>query len=192
MFEDFELYAWVYIVLKVIVIIGALNWGLIAINPQYDIFELISSISHNPDLTKKIIFAVISLSAVYILLQRKTYLPFLDISIAPISRFLKESKQKDFELELVIDAKGGEKVLYWAADKKSNEDTPDTTTPNEAYNDYDNSGISIVDKEGKAKLYVKCPKKYFVMYNKILPQHLHYRVITKGILGPIKTINLSC
>jgi hypothetical protein len=92
----------------------------------------------------------------------------------------------------VIDAKGGEKVLYWAADKKSNEDTPDTTTPNEAYNDYDNSGISIVDKEGKAKLYVKCPKKYFVMYNKILPQHLHYRVITKGILGPIKTINLSC
>jgi len=192
MFEDFELYAWVYIVLKVIVIIGALNWGLIAINPQYDIFELISSISHNPDLTKKIIFAVISLSAVYILLQRKTYLPFLDISIAPISKFLKESKQKDFELELVIDAKGGEKVLYWAADKKSNEDTPDTTTPNEAYNDYDNSGISIVDKEGKAKLYVKCPKKYFVMYNKILPQHLHYRVITKGILGPIKTINLSC
>jgi len=192
MFEDFELYAWVYIVLKVIVIIGALNWGLIAINPQYDFFELVSSNSHNPDLVKKIIFAVISLSAVYILLQRKTYLPFLDISIAPISRFLNESKQKDFELELVIDAKGGEKVLYWAADKKSNEDTPDTTTPNEAYNDYDNSGISIVDKEGKAKLYVKCPKKYFVMYNKILPQHLHYRVITKGILGPIKTINLSC
>jgi hypothetical protein len=192
MFEDFELYAWVYIVLKVIVIIGALNWGLIAINPQYDIFELVSSNSHNPDLVKKIIFAVISLSAVYILLQRKTYLPFLDISIAPISRFLNESKQKDFELELVIDAKGGEKVLYWAADKKSNEDTPDTTTPNEAYNDYDNSGISIVDKEGKAKLYVKCPKKYFVMYNKILPQHLHYRVITRGILGPIKTINLSC
>jgi len=192
MFEDFELYAWVYIVLKVIVIIGALNWGLIAINPQYDFFELVSSNSHNPDLVKKIIFAVISLSAVYILLQRKTYLPFLDISIAPISRFLNESKQKDFELELVIDAKGGEKVLYWAADKKSNEDTPDTTTPNEAYNDYDNSGISIVDKEGKAKLYVKCPKKYFVMYNKILPQHLHYRVITRGILGPIKTINLSC
>jgi len=192
MFEDFELYAWVYIVLKVIVIIGALNWGLIAINSQYDIFELVSSYSHNQDLTKKIIFAVISLSAVYILLQRKTYLPFLDISIAPISRFLKESKQKDFELELVIDAKGGEKVLYWAADKKSNEDTPDTTTPYEAYNNYDNSGISIVDKEGKAKLYVKCPKKYFVMYNKILPQHLHYRIITKGKLGSVKTINLSC
>ena len=125
------------------------------------------------------------------MLQRKTFLPFLDVSIAPISKYIKESKQKDVELEIVIDAKGGEKVIYWASNKKDPEDKS-TNDYLKAYGDYDNSGISNVDKEGKSKLYIKCPQEYYVKYNKIIPKHLHYRILTKGKLGEVKTVNLSC
>ena len=30
---------WLYIVAKMIVIVGALNWGAMAINPEYNIFR---------------------------------------------------------------------------------------------------------------------------------------------------------
>jgi uncharacterized protein (UPF0248 family) len=132
------------------------------------------------------------------MLQRKTFLPFLDVTIAPLNRFLKESKQKDFELEIVVNAKGSEKVLYWASNKEIEKKKNTSSDSNKiddhakAYGNFENSGISIVDKDGKAKLYIKCPKKYYVMYNKIIPQHLHYRTITNGKLDEVKTINVSC
>jgi hypothetical protein len=150
---------------------------------------------------KKITYIIFALSAVYIMLQRKTFLPFLDVTIAPLNRFLKESKQKDFELEVVVNAKGSEKVLYWASNKETitkNKDSNKKDSNKEidnhinSYGNFENSGISVVDKDGKAKLYIKCPKKYYVMYNKILPQHLHYRTITNGKLDEVKTINISC
>jgi uncharacterized membrane protein YuzA (DUF378 family) len=191
--ENFELKAKIYLILKIIVLFGALNWGLIAINKNYNLVEIMTLIFPHSyqNLIQRIIYIIIFLSAVYVMIQRKTYLPFLDISIVPINRFLSESKQKDFELEIVINAKGGSKVIYWASNKKISKDEK-LSDHEEAYGKFENSGISIVDNEGKAKLYVKCPQKYFVMHNKILPQHVHYRVVTDGKLGEIKTVNLNC
>jgi uncharacterized membrane protein YuzA (DUF378 family) len=40
---------WIYIVAKIFIIIGALNWGLIAINPEYNILNNFN------ETTKKII-----------------------------------------------------------------------------------------------------------------------------------------
>lgn len=205
MLNNFELNAYIYILVKIIVIIGALSWGLMAIDKQYNIVEMIGSQLHTEynESFQKTIYIIFALSAVYIMLQRKTFLPFLDVTIAPLNRFLKESKQKDFELEVVVNAKGSEKVLYWALnretvkDKKNKDDSSNSNKKEiedhtKAYGNFENSGISIVDKDGKAKLYIKCPKKYYVMYNKILPQHLHYRTITNGKLDEVKTINISC
>jgi len=191
--DNFELKSWIYLILKIIVIIGSLNWGLVAINENYNLIKLFSNIF--PDEFKesfeKSIYIFIALSTIYIMLQRKTYLPFLDISIVPVSRFLSESKQKDFELEVVIDAKGGEKVIYWASNKIIN-NTEKIVDYIKGYGNYENSGISIVDKDGKAKLYVKCPQQYYVRFNQILPKHVHYRIVNNGKLGEVKTINLSC
>jgi len=191
--ENFEFKAKIYLILKIIVLLGALNWGLIAINKNYNLVEMMTLIFPHSyqNLIQRIIYIIIFLSAVYVMIQRKTYLPFLDISIVPINRFLSESKQKDFELEIVINAKGGSKDIYWASNKKISKEEK-LSDHEEAYGKFENSGISIVDNEGKAKLYVKCPQKYFVMHNKILPQHVHYRVVTDGKLGEIKTVNLNC
>jgi uncharacterized membrane protein YuzA (DUF378 family) len=189
--DNFESKAYIYITLKVIVLFGAINCCLGAINYNLvDIFSLIFPNSYQ-HIIKNIIYAIISLAVVYVMFQRETYLPFLGVSIVPVNKFLSESIQKDFELEIVINAKGGSKVIYWASNKKINKDEK-ISDHVEAYGKYENSGVSIVDNEGRAKLYVKCPKKYYVMYNKILPQHIHYRIVTDGKLGEIKTVNLNC
>ena len=41
--NNFELNVAIYLILKFIVIIGALNWGLYAINKDYNIVEVIGS-----------------------------------------------------------------------------------------------------------------------------------------------------
>jgi len=194
--DNFEIKAWIYLILKIVVIIGALNWGLVAIDERFNIVKLIANLfpSGSNELVERIIYIIVALSTVYIMLHRKTYLPFLDITIVPVSKFLSESKQKDFELEIVIDANGGEKVIYWAANKSelSEKENIKVSDHNKGYGNFENSGVSIVDKDGKAKLYVKCPQQYYVKFNKILPKHVHYRIVTKGKLGEVKTINLSC
>jgi uncharacterized membrane protein YuzA (DUF378 family) len=191
--DNFELNVVIYLILKIIVIIGALNWGLFAINKDYNIVEVIGSFFSDNfrDFIVKMIYVIITLSTVYIMLQRKTFLPFLDVTIVPVSKFLNESKQKDFEFEIIINAKGAEKVIYWAATKKTESDKY-IKDYKKAYGGYENSGISLVNKDGKARLFIKCPQEYYVKYNKILPKHIHYRIVTLGILGPVQTINLSC
>jgi uncharacterized membrane protein YuzA (DUF378 family) len=191
--ENFELKAKIYLASKIIVIFAAFNLSLSAINKNYNLIEILStSFPYSyQQIIQRIIYFIIFISTVYITFERKTFLPFLDISVAPVNRFLSESKQKDFELEVVINAKGGQKVIYWASNKKVEKDEK-LSDHEEAYGKFENSGISIVDAEGKAKLYVKCPQKYYVMYNKILPQHIHYRIVTDGMLGEVKTVNLNC
>jgi uncharacterized membrane protein YuzA (DUF378 family) len=191
--NNFEFNANIYFILKIIVIIGALNWGLVAIDKKFNAIELFSSLfgKYYGYIVEKIIYIIITLATIYVMLQRKTYLPFLDATVVPVNRFLSESKQKDFELEIVIDAKDGEKVIYWASNKKEINDKT-INKWDKAYDNYDNSGISLVDANGKAKIYVKCPQEYYVKFGKVIPKHVHYRIITKGILGEVKTINLSC
>ena len=176
--DKFELNATIYIILKILVILGALNWGLIALDKKFNVVELFSNLFpleyHE-----------------YVMIQRKTYLPFLDAYFVPINKYLSESKKKDIEFEVIINAKGGDKVIYWAANK-GNKDDKTIKHYLKAYGEYENSGISLVGKDGNAKLYVKCPQKYYVQFKKIIPKHIHYRVIYKDKMGSVKTINLNC
>jgi len=159
--NNFELDIAIYLILKFIVIIGALNWGLYAINKDYNIVEVIGSFFSNDskELIIKMIYVIITLSTVYIMLQRRTFLPFLDVTVVPVSKFLNKSKQKDFEFEIIINAKGADKVIYWAATKKTDSDKY-IKDYKKAYGGYENSGISLVNKDGKARLYIKCPQEY--------------------------------
>ena len=190
--NNFEINAYLYIIIKIIVIIATLNWGLIALNTNFNIITLISNIfpiEYN-EIVQKTIQIIFALSAFYIMLQRKTFLPFLDTSVVPINKFLKESKQKKYELEIIIDGEGGEKVIYWASKKSNKSDK--MKNYKDAYGNFENSGISIIDKNGKAKLYIKCPQDYYVNNNQIIPKHIHYRIVKDGLLSEVKTINLKC
>jgi uncharacterized membrane protein YuzA (DUF378 family) len=177
----------IYFILKIITIIGALQIGLFVIGKKYNIIEMIS---YN-EYVEKSLYIIILLSTIYVMCQRKTYLPFLDVAFVPLVKLLPESRQKNFELEIVIKAGEGQKVIYWASNKIS-EKNGEISDWQKAYGDYENSGVSVIEKDGTAKLYIKCPRKYYIMYGKIIPKHVHYRVVKDGIIGEVKTVNLEC
>ena len=41
MIDYFELNAYIYIILKIVVIVGSLSWGLMAIDKRYNIVEIV-------------------------------------------------------------------------------------------------------------------------------------------------------
>ena len=181
----------IYFVLKIITIIGALQIGLFVISNEYNIIKMISYNQY----VEKSLYIIILISTIYVMFQRKTYLPFLDVAFVPLVKLLPESRQKNFELEIVIKAGEGQKVIYWASNKLDNKignKNSELSDWQKAYGDYENSGVSVIEKDGTAKLYIKCPRKYYVMYGKIIPKHVHYRVVKDGIIGEVKTVNLEC
>jgi len=181
-----KIHDYIYIVLKIIVIFAALSLGLMAIDKKYNIVEMSGLLLPNEynETFQKTSYIIIGLSALYLLLQKKTYFSYLDVTIKPISEFfLNDTKQKDFQLEIIINAKGSEKVLYWTSNTKNEKDK---NNDNKKIFE-NNNGISIVDKDGKAKLYIRDSFRK----NKNLPQYLYYRTITNGKLDDIKMINLS-
>jgi uncharacterized membrane protein YuzA (DUF378 family) len=188
--DNFIKEANIYFVLKIITIFAAIQYCLIGFNKQ---FNLIQIISFKNETIEKSLYILILLAIIYVMFKRKTYLPFLDVAVVPLVKLLPESKQKNFELEIIIKAGEGQKVIYWASNKRTeNEKNPELSDWQKAYGDYENSGVSIVEKDGTAKLYIKCPQKYYVKYGKIIPKHVHYRVVNNGIIGEIKTFNLEC
>lgn len=181
-----KIHDYIYIVLKIIVIFAALSLGLMAIDKKYNIVEMSGLLLPNEynETFQKTSYIIIGLSALYLLLQKKTYFSYLDVTIKPISEFfLNETNQKEFQLEIIINAKGSEKVLYWTSNTKNEKDK---NNDNKKIFE-NNNGISIVDKDGKAKLYIRDSFRK----NKNLPQYLYYRTITNGKLDDIKMINLS-
>jgi uncharacterized membrane protein YuzA (DUF378 family) len=177
----------IYFILKIITIIGALQIGLFVISNEFNIIKMIS---YNQYIEKSL-YIIILISTIYVMFQRKTYLPFLDVAFVPLVKLLPESRQKNFELEIVINAGEGQKVIYWASNKLD-KGSAELSDWQKAYGDYENSGVSAIEKDGTAKLYIKCPRKYYVMYGKIIPKHVHYRVVKDGIIGEVKTVNLEC
>ena len=186
--ENFINEANIYFILKIITIFGALQLGIFSYSKKFNLIELIS---FNNEIIEKGIYIIILLATIYVMLQRKTYLPFLDVAVVPLVKLLPESKQKNFELEIIINAGKGQKVIYWASNK-TGEKNAELSDWQKSYGDFENSGVSAIEKDGTAKLYIKCPRKYYVMYGKIIPKHVHYRVVTNGIIGEVKTININC
>jgi len=175
---------WMYLVAKIFVIVGALNWGLVAINPEYNILN-----SFN-ETVKRVILGIIGICAVYVSLQRKTFLPFLDECEMPVFNYLadttkeKLNKMNEGYNKIIIKIPEGEtgtKIVYWAAAPNDNVQE----NPTKAYADFNNSGIADI-KNGVAEIAVKCPAEYIVPIAGRLPKHIHFRIVDKdGMLSKI-------
>jgi hypothetical protein len=96
---------------------------------------------------------------------------------------------KNNDKTISIELKEGKKVIYWSA--KSDTTNEISKDWKEAYDKYENSGIvNIIN--GKAELTYSTPVQYRVgNFNRLLPRHLHYRILYEdGVLSKIHTINL--
>lgn len=174
--------------LNVIVFIGALNWGVVALTHGTDLFGLLG-LGAGPTIA---FYTFVAVSALFLAFQRDTWLPFLGKSAFP-SALVKQPQSPEganvtVKLENLPPYAG---VVYWAAES----DQPENTTYQNAYQDYSNSGTTSADQSGTAILLLRCPSQYFVPFRSKLPKHLHYRLWDHkkpGLLGPVQTVVVDC
>ena len=162
-----------------LVLIGAINWGLVAF--KYNLVELLAKYTH-PSISF-IIYVLVAISAVYLLVQRDIFLPFLGESVFPCS-LLEESVPDNATVNITVQVKPNVKVVYWASE-------PDLTDVNykQAYGEYTNSGVVVSDNNGRAVLKVRKPSSYSVPTGRVINTHVHYRCcLDKNMLSPVKTV----
>ena len=171
-------------IIKYIVIIGAINWGLVGLLQ-------VNLVSHLSQLLKtninSLVYIVIGICGVVLLINRNSYLPFLGEAAfpVPLEDKLPVASGEQLSAELT-DLPPNKKVIYWASN-------PASTTyenPVDAYGNFQNQGIVTSDKDGKATIVFNKPGSYKVS-NKQLPLHIHYRYWTEyGLTSDVKTVNI--
>lgn len=156
------------------------------------ISTFLSIILKKTNIFHKFLLLIVMISAILLMINRNTYLPFLGSSAVPYVFFQKDLVPEGATITQEIhlkDIKDGSRLIYWGANKKKNDISPN---PKEAYGDYSNAGVTEV-KDNKATLLFHCPNAYNA-FNKTIDRHIHYRIIDKdsALLSPVYTIYVKC
>jgi uncharacterized membrane protein YuzA (DUF378 family) len=166
----------------VLIIIGAINWLLIGI---FD-FNLVTGIFGDSIITK-LIYISVGLSAVAMMFDRDTYLPFLGPIVAPCS-VLENRIPPGATRDVTVTVKPNSKVLYWASEPASAK-LEKINSWKQAYQNYDNAGVATSNGDGLAVLKVREPQAYTVPIKGRLEPHIHYRVCGEaGWMDRIQTV----
>jgi uncharacterized membrane protein YuzA (DUF378 family) len=171
-------------VAMILVIIGAINWGLVG-TLRVNLVERL----FGRGLASRAIYILVGIAALSMMFYRDTYLPFLGETVFPCS-LLSTQTPPGATRDVLVYVRPGAKVLYWAT-----EPTDGAATPNylKAYGGYENAGVAIADDSGRAVLRVREPQPYTVPpFNRTLSSHIHYRVCggPAGFIGQVKTLFL--
>jgi uncharacterized membrane protein YuzA (DUF378 family) len=182
---------YVFMYANMFVLFAAINTALYKMNPSFNILSKVIK-----DRTfRRIFYILVGLLAVYLILKRETFLPFLGESVVPTSVFKNHNNNMNSEdpnrkmINLTITAPNAEKIIWWAA---SEDQHTIAKNPDEAYKEYQNSGVSTVSTDGTVKIVFPCPTQYKIPSGRTLKKHLHYRETHGGMLGEVKTIFLDC
>lgn len=166
----------------VLIIVGSINWLLIGI---FD-FNLVTGIFGDSIITK-IIYICVGLSAVAMMFDRDTYLPFLGPMVAPCS-VLENRVPPGATHDVTVTIKPNSKVLYWASEPASAK-LEKINSWKQAYLNYDNAGVATSNGDGIAVLKVREPQAYTVPIKGRLTPHVHYRVCGEaGWMDRIQTV----
>ena len=169
----------------VLLIIGGLNWLLFGL---FDV-NLVSGI-FGQSFMATLIYILVGISAVAIMFDRDTYLPFLGPMVAPCS-VLENRDPPGATREVKVNVEPNVKVIYWAAEPAS-ENLEKLNSWKQAYLDYQNAGVATSNGEGVAVLKVRDPQAYRVPLKGRLSPHVHYRVCGEaGWMGKITTVFLD-
>ncbi len=181
-----------YRLLISLVLIGSINMGFVALF-DFDLIKLISSIfgSNAKIGIHRFIYLLVATSAIVLMLQRDTFLPFLGRTVMPqpISEYMPTG---DLVSKTIKYLPPNVKVIYWASLPSDNV----IENPEDAYGDYSNQGVTTSDGNGTAVLQVKKPSSYKIpsYYDPLkgtLTPHIHYRYwTTTGMTSPVHTIDI--
>ena len=171
--------------LLVLVIVGAYNWGSVAYG--YNFVELLAN-NVSPSDSKNIcniIYILVALSALALALRKDTWLPLLGCTAIPSALLPLKTPPDNANIKVKVQVKPNSKVVYWAAYGK--EAVQDVSV---AYKDFSNSGVVMSDSNGTAELSIVEGGSYRVPFRTI-SRHIHYRVFSSlgNMLGPVKTVH---
>jgi uncharacterized membrane protein YuzA (DUF378 family) len=175
----FRIKVWLHIIAISAVLIGAINWGIEAAVGK----DLLKPLIGNK--YARWVYVFVALCGIFLLFSRNTYLPFLGPTALPCS-IIPDRVPKDANDEVRILAPPGSKIIYWAAEP-ANEGLKTIQSWREAYDKYENAGVTTVDESGLAVLKVRSPQPYAVPFKQLQP-HVHYRICqNNGIIGEVRT-----
>ena len=132
----------------------------------------------------RVSFIIIGISALAIMFDRDTYLPFLGPMVAPCS-VLENRYPRDTNVDIKVVTEPNVKIIYWAAETSNLEKIKSWKN---AYLDYQNAGVTTSNGEGVAILKIRDPQPYKVPIMGKLKPHVHYRICGEdGWMGRINT-----
>lgn len=177
--------AWAHYLAMVFLVAGGLN-ALVMAFVEKDVFRVV--FGEGALLT--LVYGLIGLSALSVVANRDTYLPFLGPTVIPCGSFPNRDPP-NASLSVHVKVAPHAKVLYWAAEP-ANEKLKDVPTWKEAYQKYENAGVATADASGAVVLRVRPPQAYRVPSRGLLEPHLHYRVCEEaGWMGRIHTVPIG-
>jgi uncharacterized membrane protein YuzA (DUF378 family) len=191
---DKSVEVYIHMVCVILLLIGGLNWGLVG-SFNLNLVKLINEKTFNSPLFENSIYILVGLCALYLGSNRNFYLPFLGDTVLAPSTLLRSEGRSDADIEVDVDAKGADLVMYWAAEPTGEEQQDGTKFAYDAYDKFSNAGVVPVIND-KAKLKVKCPQQYWVKkwgVKSTLSKHVHYRLIyPNGWASEVMTHQLNC
>jgi hypothetical protein len=171
------------------IIAGAINYGTIAFG--FNIIDIVSNkvdnLINNKIYLDKIIYVAIAISAIILMFNRTTWLPFLGTCVFPTKGLIPIKINNDGDKQIEVRVKPNTRIAYWSSILNKSIDIPDVVT---AYDDFSNSGVVMSDNNGVAILSVKLGTDYIVPSNKLIKRHVHYRELDLeyGMMGEVQTV----
>ena len=165
--------------LLTLVFIGSLNYLLVPFK-----FNLLESMLNTS--VYKVLSILIVIAALVLMMDKKTWLPFLGETVLPGS--LIPLKQGVGNTIVDVTVAPNTRVAYWASIDNGMKDAA-LPKVKDAYADYSNSGVVMSDSNGNAKLRLDAGTAYIVPRNAVIKRHVHYRELDKeyGMVGPVRT-----
>lgn len=176
---------YIHIVVIFLVLVGGVNWLSIGTSGQ-DLVRLALPPRH-----AKWVYIIIGVAAFSLLFSKDMYLPFLGETVLPGGSLQQKTPQSAND-QVSIKTTPNAKVVYWATEPNPTQGKS-LLSWEEAYDEYENSGVAVADDQGNAILRFRgTPQAYTVPIHGRLEPHIHFRVSGKnGMLGPVQIMFIS-
>lgn len=177
---------WIEMLSLLLIVVGALNWGLIGVFG----FNLVQWLAKTVGWKglETLVYVLVGLSALLHIVSRDYYLTFLGECAFPCGSLTPRVPEgADTEVEVLVEPNVN--VIYWAAESGGR----DLKNPWIAYQQLANAGVAKSDSNGFAVLKVRSPATYKVgaLFKRTLAAHIHYRVCKyPGWLGRVETVKV--
>ena len=171
---------WLDIIMRTLIVVGALNWGLIGFF-DFNLVEWVSdrTVEH----FDTVVYCLVGISALMYFFMRDFYLPFLGRMVYPCGS-LAQKTPDNADLSTTIKVEPHVNVVYWAAEEGDSV----RENPIIAYSQHSNAGVVKADQNGVAVLRVRKPAAYKVPTSTLAP-HIHFRTCdSDGMLSRVNTV----